>query len=105
MCFVNNVYQQLANQAMAVVISSPDRQKLNRRVNNGNVAGPPSNSAHVREWLLEELEIMFMDNGMLPVSGGWECNHGSRCPSGYLPQNNQHTTSVLFIPNTQVCTY
>ena len=100
MCLSHDPFQQLAKEALAVVLSTPDREK-----HNSHHLGPPSQPYHVREWLLEELEVMVQDYGMFPVSGGWECPHKTECATGYWPQNTTHATSVLFISNTQVRTY
>ena len=98
-------FQQLANQTLAVVLSTPDRHKLFARHFPSAVVGPPRNPSHIREWLLEELEIMFLDHGMLPVSGGFECEYGAMCGDGYFPKTSLHTTAVLFFTNTQVRNY
>ena len=93
--------QKFSDHALALVVSSPDRHRLCHG-SPACVQGPPSNPSHVREWLVQELEIMFLDHRMFPVASGWVCAQGGTCGHGFTPETNPYTTAILIMANTQV---
>lgn len=56
-----------AKTAAYVLVSTPDRERLQQGTQNG----PPANSAHVREWTLAELEAWFIEEGLPVRWAGW----------------------------------
>ena len=89
--------QEWSENALAVVISTPDRVRW-----RGDTKGPPPNRRHVREWMSEEMEILLLDSGMFPLYSGMECGSHGHCKNGFTPQNLSLFTHIHFIANTQV---
>lgn len=62
----------LAVQTAAyVLISTPDRERLQQGTENG----PPANKSHTREWRLDELEQWFVSEGLPVKWAGWTCSY------------------------------
>jgi hypothetical protein len=61
----------LADDAAAVLISTPDRL----RVRGAGDAGPPGNRAHVREWALSELCQLLRAGDLEPAFAGFTINN------------------------------
>ncbi|MBI5105820.1 MAG: glycosyltransferase family 2 protein [Solirubrobacterales bacterium] len=62
---------ELAEQAVAVLVSTPDRAL----VRPPGDLGPPGNPAHVREWTLDELVALLGDGGLAPTFAGHTVNN------------------------------
>lgn len=54
-----------------VVISTPDRERLEQNT----LHGPPANPAHCREWTLSELESWFVSEGLPVKWAGWTISY------------------------------
>lgn len=61
----------LAAQAQAVLVSTPDRIL----VRGAEDPGPPANTAHVREWSLDELVTLLAAGGLDPAFAGHTINN------------------------------
>ena len=57
--------------AAYVLISTPDRERLQQ----GTANGPPANKAHCREWTLAELEAWFVSEGLPVKWSGWTISY------------------------------
>ena len=62
---------EVARHAQAVVLSTPDRE----RVRGPHDQGPPANAAHVREWRLDELVALMEAGGLPPAFAGHTINN------------------------------
>lgn len=60
-----------ANRAKFLLISTPDRNRARGLIDNG----PPSNTAHVREWSAEEFARFLSDCGLIIPFVGHTINH------------------------------
>lgn len=63
--------RRLADHAQAIVLSTPDRE----RVRGLRHLGPPPNPSHVREWTLRELVAVLEASGLAPAFAGHTANN------------------------------
>lgn len=95
-CYFDTL-KYVLQHAPALVLSTPDR---GRKYHAGH-KGPPNNPAHVREFELSELELMFAANEMYPTLGGWICKEFGKCPNGYRKSDRTFTTMLMTMWNTK----
>lgn len=60
-----------ASTAAYVLVSTPDRERLQQGTENG----PPANKAHVQEWTLAELEAWFKSERLPVAWAGWTISY------------------------------
>ncbi|ELT91640.1 hypothetical protein CAPTEDRAFT_212549 [Capitella teleta] len=100
-CYVKTL-KKFSKYAAAIVISTPDAAKI-KNVNGGSgYDGPPSNTAHVREWLNAELELLFLDQGMYPMYSGLSCGQMVNCGWGWQPNTTYQSNQIHILGNEQV---
>ena len=63
--------RRLAPHAQAILLSTPDRE----RVRGPHDSGPPPNTAHVREWSLDELVVLLEAADLSPAFAGHTINN------------------------------
>lgn len=78
--------------AAYVLISTPDRERLQQ----GTLNGPPANSAHCREWTENELRTWLNAEGLPIVWSGWTISHDRE------PNKKNTILTVLSKTNTIV---
>lgn len=65
-----HLLSELSYSAKYLVVSTPDRIRSRGILDYG----PPANTAHVREWTIDELSRFFKDKGCLPGIWGYTIN-------------------------------
>lgn len=70
--------------AAYVLVSTPDRERLEQRTPNG----PPANKAHVREWTQAEFTAWLISEGLPVVWSGWTISYDKQ---------PQHVNTILTV--------
>ena len=101
-CYIK-LLNYMARYAMALVISSPDRERSARVFKNSQtISGPPVNQRHVREWTIKEMDRLLTENGFAVMVSGWICNKYDGCDTGFMPSENPFPNQLTVIGNKNI---
>ncbi|ELT90428.1 hypothetical protein CAPTEDRAFT_197444 [Capitella teleta] len=100
-CYLK-ITKSLADRAIAVVLTTPDRRQVASVLKGAftqNLKGPPVNTAHVREWTLEEAQTMLIKQHLTPVYSGQVCGRLGSCSKGFSFADSSFTNQIHIMAN------